>query len=53
MSSMTPQRYEQVRSLFIEVCDLDPLNRSAILDDRCANDTDLRNEVESRLAEEQ
>lgn len=49
---LTPDRYARIRELFIEVCDLDPLRRSAVLDERCADDSELRSEVESLLAAE-
>jgi serine/threonine protein kinase len=51
-ANMSPERYEQVRELFIEVCELDASARSAMLDDRCAGDADLRREVEALLAAE-
>ena len=50
---MTPERYEQIRAIFVEVCDLDPLRRSAVLDERCAADPELRSEVDSLLSHEQ
>src|SRR5688500_6139608 len=53
MKHMTPHRYDQVRTLFFEICDLDPLSRSAILDEKCLDDADLRREVESLLDQEQ
>jgi non-specific serine/threonine protein kinase/serine/threonine-protein kinase len=50
--TMTPDRYEQVRSLFISVCEMNEPQRSAALSERCANDEELRREVEALLAAE-
>jgi hypothetical protein len=49
---MTPDRYEQICALFHAVCELDPVQRKAKLDERCANDPELRHEVEELLREE-
>jgi predicted Ser/Thr protein kinase len=46
---MTPQRHEQVKSLFLAVCDLSEADRSKALDESCRNDPELRKEVESLL----
>jgi tetratricopeptide (TPR) repeat protein len=46
------QRYTRIRELFVQVCELDPVERSAILDSACADDLDLRGEVESLLRED-
>ncbi|MCA9300215.1 MAG: serine/threonine protein kinase, partial [Phycisphaerales bacterium] len=46
---MTPERYEEVRRIFVEVVELDGDERAAYLDDACASDPTLRAEVESLL----
>ncbi|MDB6086677.1 MAG: hypothetical protein JWN43_4558, partial [Gammaproteobacteria bacterium] len=38
-------RWQKIQSLFDEVVDSDPAERSARLADSCMNDTDLRNSV--------
>lgn len=43
-------RWQLLESLFYEAADLDPAARQAFLEDRCAGDTTLRQEVESLLA---
>ncbi|MBI2827246.1 MAG: serine/threonine protein kinase [Planctomycetia bacterium] len=47
---MTAQPYARVKALFLEVCDLDPPARAAVLDRQCAGNPALRAEVESLLA---
>jgi tetratricopeptide (TPR) repeat protein len=47
---MTPERYEQVRQVFLSACDLEPLEQQRLLDDRCADDPELRVAVEALLA---
>ncbi len=46
----TSSRHEQVMDLFDAVCDLAPEAREAALDEACADDADLRREVESLIA---
>lgn len=43
-------RHQQVMRLFDEVCDMSAASRAAFLDDVCANDPELRREVESLVA---
>ena len=43
-------RWQLLESLFYEAADLDPAARQAFLEDRCAGDAALRQEVESLLA---
>jgi len=50
---MTPGRWQQVKGLLAEVLEADPCQRSAHLDQVCAEDRSLRLEVESLLAAEQ
>jgi len=47
---MTPERWHQVNDLFTAVVELDPEQRADFLDGSCADDADLRSEVESLLA---
>ena len=47
---LTPERYQQVKQLFVEVCELAPDQRAAHLDRACAQDAELRAEVETLLA---
>ena len=46
---MTPERHEQVKRIFLAACDLPPGQAAALLDQECAGDPELRNEVESLL----
>jgi len=47
---MTPERYKQVGKLFHDALAFAPAERATFLDDQCADDTELRREVESLLA---
>ncbi len=47
---MTPERFAQVKQLFLEVCGRAPTERAAFLAARCAADMELRAEVEALLA---
>src|SRR6476646_3539541 len=47
---MTPERYQQVGELFHAAVELRPAERAAFLDKQCADDLQLRREVESLLA---
>src|SRR5215472_6185502 len=44
------ENWEHVQSLFLEVLDLPPEERGALLDASCAGDLELRREVESLIA---
>jgi len=46
---MSPERYRQVKVLFQAVLDIAPDARAAYLDEACAQDEELRREVESLL----
>ncbi|MBU0637753.1 MAG: serine/threonine-protein kinase [Planctomycetes bacterium] len=46
---MTPERYQQVRRVFAEVCQLPVEERTGHLDRACGNDAELRAEVETLL----
>ena len=46
---MTPERWQQVKSTLAEALEHDTAERAALLDSRCAGDTDLRRDVESLL----
>lgn len=50
---MTPERYQQVKRVFAEASALLPTERAAYLDRKCADDVDLRAEVESLLAHDE
>ena len=47
---MTPERWQQVKHLFDEVLERQPSSRTAFLRERCRDDEDLRQEVESLLS---
>ncbi|MCZ6682743.1 MAG: tetratricopeptide repeat protein [Planctomycetota bacterium] len=47
---MSARRWQQIRDLFENICDLDPADRRLALSEACAGDADLRKEVESILA---
>ncbi len=47
---MTPERYKQVGELFHAAVALSPDDRAAFLDQQCANDEQLRHEVDSLIA---
>lgn len=49
---MTPDRFEQVQDLYTRVVELPGSERSAFLDRACAQDSGLRRDVESLLAQE-
>jgi eukaryotic-like serine/threonine-protein kinase len=49
---MTPERWQQVKSVLAEALEELPANRSAYLDRSCAGDEDLRHEVELCLKHE-
>ena len=46
---MTPERWQQVRGVFDQAASQPPAERPAFLDRACADDPDLRREVESLL----
>ena len=46
---MTPERYQQIKRVFAEACQLKPEQRAAYLDQACARDAELRAEVEGLL----
>jgi hypothetical protein len=50
---MTPERFAQIGQLYSEVTGLAPEARAAYLAQVCADDEQLRHEVESLLAEEE
>lgn len=50
---MTPERYQHVKRVFHEVCDLSPVVQAAYLDRVCADDLELRCEVEMLLSHDQ
>ncbi len=47
---MNPERWEQIKKLFLEALDLDREHRAAYLDEVCSGDASLRTEVENLLA---
>lgn len=44
------QRHQRAKELYLDICDLQPTERSAFLDKECSIDSDLRVEVEFLLA---
>jgi eukaryotic-like serine/threonine-protein kinase len=49
---MTPERYKQIGQICYAALQLEPGQRGAFLDQACADDAELRHEVESLLAHE-
>ena len=47
---MKPERWQQIDSIFQTALELDPAGRAAFLDQTCANDPDVRKEVESLIS---
>src|SRR6185369_17695767 len=47
---MTPERWQQVDNLLQQVIDVRPAERNARLDELCAGDPDLRQEIESLIS---
>ena len=47
---MTPERYQEVKRVFMEVCELDPSQRATRLDRVCGQDADLRAAVDALFA---
>jgi eukaryotic-like serine/threonine-protein kinase len=45
-----PERWGQVKEVFVSALERDPARRPAFLDEACGDDTELRTEVESLLA---
>ncbi len=46
---MSPERWQQVKSIVAEAIEADPLDRSRLIADRCGEDLELRKEVGSLL----
>ena len=46
---MNPERYEKVRTIFLDVCEQPENERAKFLDEACAGDALLRSEVERLL----
>lgn len=46
---MSPERWQQVKSIVAEAIEADPLERSRLIADRCGEDAELRREVGSLL----
>ena len=49
---MTPERWQQVERLYQAALEREPSQRAAFLEEACAGDEELRQEVESLLAYE-
>ena len=49
---MDRERYQRIKGIFYEASELDGAGREAYLDNACANDTSLREEVEALFARE-
>jgi serine/threonine protein kinase len=50
---LTPERWAQIEELFHRAAESDPQCRSALLDEACGNDTELREQVEALLSSDQ
>ena len=48
-TDVTPERYQQLKRVFSEVCELSPAARTDYLDRVCSDDSELRSEVEALL----
>lgn len=48
---MTPERWQQIESLYYEALEQAPPQRAGFLNQRCGSDSELRREVESLLAQ--
>lgn len=49
MKSLTPERWQQIDKIFAAALEIPPGARAALLDERCADDAELRREVEKLL----
>jgi hypothetical protein len=49
---MTSDRYERIRQIFAEACDLEGAERSRYLERECGEDKELRRELDSLLADD-
>jgi hypothetical protein len=47
---MSPERWQQIKTLLEEALEIPPGQRTAFLDRVCANDAEMRNELESLLS---
>src|SRR4051794_34720468 len=47
---MSPERWQQIKTILGEVLEIPPAEQTAFLDRVCANDAEMRKEVESLLA---
>ena len=47
---MTPDRYDKLRTIFFQVCDLDPQSRTTALEQYCGDDAALRHDIQELLA---
>ena len=47
---MTPERWAQIEELFHRAAESDPQHRTAVLDEACGNDSELREQVEALLS---
>ena len=47
---MSRERFQRARSLFEQACNLPPVEQKALLDEACADDAELRRELEVLLA---
>ncbi len=50
---MTPERYRQIGDIYLAALELDPARRTAFVEEACAGDKALHEEVESLLAADQ
>ena len=50
---MTPERWAQIEEVFHRLAESDPSTRTALLDQACGNDRDLREQVEALLSSDQ
>lgn len=47
---MTPERFAQVKAIFVEALDRTPEDRARVIDERCGGDSDLASQVRELLA---
>ena len=50
---MNPERFARIKELLLEATNLPEASRSAFLDGACQHDTELRQEIDELLAQDQ
>jgi len=50
---VNPERYQLIKKLFLDACEVEPAERAAFLDEACGDDRELRAEVENMLRQDE